>query len=293
VVGALCHVICRFVDYRFVLDDEGRVAYLGFLAASLGNTDWRLISYALMSSHIHLGMIMGADPLSAWAHRLNQRFANWINRKLRGAKSKVLGAVFADRPSTKPICPSRTRFLLAYHHRNPMSAGVVDDVAQSTWTSHRAYVGLDTPPLGLEVDLGLRHAGFARTPEGRREFHAFVSRTSVGVEELFDSPNVPSVLEDSRVSPLPDAHLVIRLAARVCEQPIEDVRNGSRRRAIAQVRRVALVVWLTRGGTTARMAAALGISAPGASQLLNRNHDTASVERLAAEVRRRICQLES
>lgn len=81
--GGLVHVICRFVDGRFILDDLGRGQYLSLLERALRRVDWILISYALMSSHIHLGLIMGDAELRTWAHPVHLRFAQWVNRRLR------------------------------------------------------------------------------------------------------------------------------------------------------------------------------------------------------------------
>ena len=168
VPGALVHVISRFVDGRFVLDDDGRSRYLSLLARTLRSSDWRLISYALMSSHIHLGFVMGAAELRDWALPLHVRFAQWINRKASATNPKVLGHVFADRPTTKVMCRSRAPFLIAYHHRNPIAAGVTNDASASSWTSHRAYRGLARSEGNLDVALGLRLAGYPSSPRGRR-----------------------------------------------------------------------------------------------------------------------------
>lgn len=166
--GALVHVIVRFVDGRFILDDQARNHYLRLLAPALRSSDWRLVSYALMSSHIHLGCVMGSSELRSWALPLHIRFARWINRSLAEQNPKALGHVIADRPTTKLMCQSRARFLIAYHHRNPMEAGVTTDPAASTWTSHRAYLGLAPSEGGSTLRWGSSWLGSRRRSRGGR-----------------------------------------------------------------------------------------------------------------------------
>jgi hypothetical protein len=44
--------------------------------------------------------------------------------------------------------------VIAYIHNNPVRAGVVAKASDSSWTSHRAYVGSSKPPQWLKVDHG-------------------------------------------------------------------------------------------------------------------------------------------
>ena len=48
------HVISRFVDREWILDDdEERARYLALFGRAIALTDWMSISYCLMSNHIH------------------------------------------------------------------------------------------------------------------------------------------------------------------------------------------------------------------------------------------------
>jgi hypothetical protein len=274
--GGLVHFICRFVDYRFVLDDEARAVYLRFLGRALRRADWRLISYALMSSHVHLGLIVGANTLRSWCHSLHVRFSAWVNRRLRHRGLRALGHVFADRPSTKLVDISRAGLLISYHHRNPIDGGLVESAEQSDWTSHRAYLGTTAPVAGLDVGLGLRLAGYEATTEGRRSFHAFVCRSQVDPSQLAPD-GAPKQVEASDAAPALSAIDVMRVAAATMDVPVEAILSGSRARPVVTARRVALVAWLELGGVTEQMADALHITSSGASRLLTRPHDAARV----------------
>lgn len=172
------HVISRFVDYSWVLKGaEERATYLRLLGIALTGCDWRLLAYALMSTHIHLAFLAGADPLSTWAMRVNSPFAAWMNKR-----HGRLGPVFAHRPDSPGIQTSDEGRVIAYVHNNPVSAGVVRRARNTTWTSHRAYIGADVVPPWLDVEEGLLRSGF---PGERRGFDAWVdSQKGLVIPEL-------------------------------------------------------------------------------------------------------------
>ena len=290
VPGGVVHFISRFVDYRFVLDDEARAVYLQLLGRALRGVDWRLISYALMSSHVHLGLLSGMATLRAWCHSLHIRFSRWVNQRLRRGGRRALGPVLAERPTTRMVCATRTRLLISYQHRNPFDAGVVEAVADSSWTSHRAYLGLAMPRAGLDVSLGLRLAGFEPTVSGRRAFHAFVSRDPVEAEQLTsDVPSRPSPPdEEDGAQSRPAPSHVVRVVCEVLTVSEQALLSRSRRRTLVAARRVAIVAWLELGGVAREMADTLGITSSGASRLLSRPHDSASVRASVAQVMRRV-----
>ncbi len=273
--GAVVHVIVRFVDGRFVIDDEARQHYLRLLAAALRSVDWRLISFAMMSSHIHLGLLMGYMALDAWAKSLHIRFAHWLNRRSRRDNPKTLGHVIADRPTTKPLAVGGARLLVSYHHRNPIEAGVVEDAACSDWTSHRAYLGLAQPRGGLDVSLGLRLCGFDDSQRGRQELHAFVQQSSASdYAGLFHGPTEDVAEPVSRTAAI-SAPDLIASASEVLGVPLEQVMSRARSRGVVRVRRAAILVWLEMGGCAREIAEALRVSPSAVSRLLSRRHDEA------------------
>jgi REP element-mobilizing transposase RayT len=176
VTGGLFHVISRFHDRRFYLDIDGaREKYLEALGNALETHDSRVVAYCLMSSHVHLVLQLGNDPLGTLTKKVHSPFANWINSRRKG-----LGAIFADRPKSVLVhSETHGMALVRYVHNNPVRAGVVAGPSESPWSSHQAYLGLmPCPPwLATEAVLGpnvkeheqLRHELACYVDEGRTE----------------------------------------------------------------------------------------------------------------------------
>ena len=174
--GGLFHVIARFHDRRFYLDIEGaRDKYLALLGNAAKTHDSRIVAYCLMSSHVHLVLQLGNDPLGRLMKQVHSPFANWINRRRNG-----LGAILAGRPNSVLVpCETHGMSLLRYVHNNPVRAGLVARASESSWSSHRAYLGLEETPswLATEAIFGpdegnresLRHEMACFVDEGRQE----------------------------------------------------------------------------------------------------------------------------
>ncbi len=277
ITGTFVHLISRFVDGRFVFDDEARSEYLFRLGRALASSDWVLVSYALMSSHIHLGLIAGVIRLKEWLQPAHTAAAQWVNRRSRGAAPKTLGHVFADRPDTECYALSDAGSIIAYHHNNPVSAKVVTTAAESNWTSHRAYLGRDPQPPYLDVKRGLILSGCSPDAVGRREFDRTVRRRvtrDLGSIEPIEAPpeETPSSEPPSaaliQAPPPPDR--VVHAAALAVGIPLTAVYSRARGDNVVQVRRLAVLAWWKLGGRSLDMARELGLAPSSVSRLRQR-----------------------
>lgn len=174
--GGIFHVISRCLEQRPLLEgEEERGRYLTLLASALTRTDARLLAWCLMSTHVHLVVQAGHEPLARLTKPVHSGYANWKNRK-----ASRQGPVFADRP--KLILVETEPYLLElvrYVHLNPVRAGVVSAAADSDWTSHRAYIGLAPRPPWLHRDLVM-----AQFPgKARAAVEAFDDFVAQGVDE--------------------------------------------------------------------------------------------------------------
>ena len=174
---AIYHQISRFVGGEwFMQTDVERRGYLFLLERALAETDWRCFAYALMSSHIHLGLIAGTNPLKDWLAPMHTDFALWINQRREGR----IGGVFVKGPDEYEFQPKGTGRLISYIHNNPVRAGVVSHPSESDWTSHRAYLGLAPRPHWLAVERGLELSGF----ETGAELDAWMEDVMIDKEAL-------------------------------------------------------------------------------------------------------------
>jgi hypothetical protein len=163
--GSVYHLISRFVAKDWFIESAvERRMYLALLGIAISVTDWRLFSYAVMSSHIHLAAVAGSVPLRDWLQPMHTRFANWLNvRRLR------IGAVFVRGPNVLDVRPDDVARTISYIHANPVRAQVVSQTSQSDWTSQRAYEGTAYRQTWLDVDCGTKLAGF-ESPEALAEW---------------------------------------------------------------------------------------------------------------------------
>lgn len=154
--GEVHHVISRFVEERwFITTDDQRRHYLRLLGKALAKTDWSCLAFAIMSSHIHIAMIAGYRPSESWSRAVNGPFARWFNEM-----HERIGPMFAGRADMIIERTQRVAHLIAYIHNNPVRAGVVVRASESTWTSHRAYIG-EERLAWLDVDRGLALSGLS------------------------------------------------------------------------------------------------------------------------------------
>jgi REP element-mobilizing transposase RayT len=145
---ALYHVATRSVDEAFAYREAAdRLEFLRFLWTTVGTYEWRCQSYCLMGTHYHLIVQTPHANLSAGMQMLNGRYAqrfNWRHRR----RGHLFGARFMS------VVIEDEMHLMAAHRyvaRNPVRAGLVARPADWRWSSYRALVGAEEPPIHLDV----------------------------------------------------------------------------------------------------------------------------------------------
>jgi hypothetical protein len=322
VPGAVVHVITRFVNGIHVMDevDGAREQYLARLSCAVGASDWKLCWYGLMGTHTHLGLVCGEDPLDAWIRRLHSGWAGWVNRRGRASGLAKRGPIIADRPMTILVPNHRAKYVGAYIHNNPVRAKVVIVADASSWTSHRAYLGIEPALPGLDVATGLAFYDCTPSAEGRRRFKEFVDarrlderdpelsgRTVQRVRSLARAVHGRNIeLQTPRLhrnlahfpihvrAAVPRHHVYAGSAeafaqgiANALGMGVEELRGRGRERFRTTARRTAVLAWRMAGRQTAEMCAVLAIGASAASNLISRAEDSdveAAARMLAREV---------
>lgn len=281
--GVVYHLISRFVDREwFITRESERRQYLRLLGRSLRDSDWRCLSYAVMSNHIHLAMVAGEQGLDSWVRRVHGPFADWMNR----AHDRI-GGMFVRGPKQSRVPAHAVRDVIAYIHNNPVRAGVVTEPRKSRWTSHRAYVGLEPAPSWLHVDEGLRLSGF----DSPRDFDRWVADPSRDVEarRLEEDEDIIA-LSASRVEPLvarPAPLSIVQATAEELSMSTEQLRSRRRGKREQIARQVAVQCAERVGLTGVDIATALGMSQQGVS-VIRRRHPEADVTALCTRVLQRL-----
>ncbi len=315
-VGAVHHAISRFHGgaYRLQTPSE-REEYLRRLAANLAKTDWHLLAYALMSTHLHLVLQAGKLAPRRIFQSTHGGFAMWLNKR-----QSMFGQLFAGRYRLWAV-QRPTSELIAYVHNNPVRAGVVDQARGSTWTSHRHYLSPELAPDWLSVELGMNLSG---CPDSASFDHLVLSEISTprdpvwrgerdctAVQEIHGAAGAavevsePVVCEGlsylASVRPRAFAELCSDYTPEQVLGAIEVVVGLVRRefcgrrksRAAVRARCLALRVWRGMRGSQVEMSAALGMSSSAAASLLQSgatHHRQGDVDKVWLELLRRYPQ---
>lgn len=179
--GAIYHVTLRGnAKQEIFFSDEDRCRFLLLLQEGVERFGHRVLAFCLMSNHVHLVIQVGEVALSRIMQNLSFRYTLWINHR-----HNRVGHLFQGR--FKAFLVSADSYLLeltAYLHLNPIRAGLGGRPETYPWSSHRAYLGLETIPwLATEGVLGQ----FSRQlGQARRRFGDFVDdRVGEGHRDLF------------------------------------------------------------------------------------------------------------
>jgi len=289
--GEGAHIISQFVDRRFFLaDDPDRYSLKNAISKAQRRWDWRFLSYALMSSHVHYGVVAGSRNPDPFFRSTHTRFAQHCHKRSEG---RTRGPVFADRPTIHHYRRERLSRLVAYQHRNPSEAGVVDRPADSRWTSHRIYLRLDPEPEWLDVEWALSVLGFRDTAAGRRRFDQFV--LEVDLDDFVIQPRTEARRAPALRSPPAELEWgLLEKAARDLTglDPIVPLR--SRMPAAVEARwLIARVACNDLGQTYTTAGEALGMTRSAVCNLLRRKVVTPAMARREDALRRQLGSLKT
>jgi REP element-mobilizing transposase RayT len=287
--GLVYHLISRFVDRDwFITNERERSYYLDLFGRAIAKSDWRCIGYGVMSNHIHHSVVAGKQTLASWLRRAHSPFADFMNKE-----HDRIGPLFVRGPRALETAPQDVARLVAYIHNNPVRANVVASAAASTWTSHRAYLGLVKPPRWLDVDLGLRLCGFTDPLEFDRfvELHPSdpareaLERGSIEIDQSALFREAVDRARERRVPP--SARAIVEATASELGMAPSVLCSRGRSRAQQFARAVAVLCARNLDVTGVAIAEALGITQPGACVALRRALEQPEVIDKSAVVTRR------
>jgi putative transposase len=144
--GVPYHVTQRGANgQRVFFTDSDRKTYLKLLASNKDEAGVRILAWCLMSNHIHLIAVPGAeDSLAVLLRRVHGFYAQMLNARL-----KRTGHLFQNRFFSCPLETSHLRRALAYVERNPVRAGMVERAEHYRWSSAAVHLELAQDKLRL------------------------------------------------------------------------------------------------------------------------------------------------
>jgi REP element-mobilizing transposase RayT len=144
----LHHVTAKTPSGRVLfIDDLDRKRYLQLLAREVRDREWSVLTYCLMTNHLHALVRTPAPDLGAGFKRIHENFARHLNHRHR-----MGGHVFGARFHSKLVrSDGHLLGCLRYIARNPVEAGVCSHARQWRWSAHRALARLEPPPGFLDV----------------------------------------------------------------------------------------------------------------------------------------------
>lgn len=173
------HVIHKGHNGDAVFENVGdRQFYLDTLAALKLELNCRLLSYCLMTNHVHLIIDPGDDcgRLGRLMQRLAGRYTCFFNR----VKDRS-GTVWNGRFRSSPVqTESYLMRCCRYVDLNPVRAGIVATPDQYRWSSYNEKTGRQ-PPWLIDEDACYRRLG-QTLPERQRSYGRWV-HAAVGRDE--------------------------------------------------------------------------------------------------------------
>jgi putative transposase len=168
-------------DYRLFIE---------ILEESVKLSNVKIIAYCLMPNHYHLLLHTPDGNLSSCMRQINGIYAQRFNRL-----HKYDGQLFRGR--YKCILVEVDNYLLEllrYIHKNPLRAGLSDDLNSYEWSSHKAYLSDAKKWEWLYKEFPLSLFG-KDLKESRREYKNFMGEEEgEEISRIFQKRKLPSVL---------------------------------------------------------------------------------------------------
>jgi REP-associated tyrosine transposase len=157
------HIVQRGHNRETVfVERDDYLYYLDTLKEWKQELEVNVYGYCLMTNHVHLILDPRDEPanIGKLMKRLAGRQTRYVNYQ-----EKRSGSLWEGRYKSSPI--ETDSYLLACHRyveRNPVKAGMVEDVADYEWSSYRQHVGLEDD---IWIDSDPAYKGLSNNAEAR------------------------------------------------------------------------------------------------------------------------------
>ncbi len=149
----------------------------------------KIAAYCLMSNHYHLLVQTPDANLSRSMRHLNGVYTQRYNKR-HGCD----GSLFRGRYKSIVVeSDSYALELIRYIHRNPLEAGLVDNLQKYQWSTHKSYLSNAKKWNWLHKDFILKLFSESK-PESIRLYKQFVlKKTPEEINKIFGRKNLPAV----------------------------------------------------------------------------------------------------
>ena len=136
-VGSPHHITQRGTDRQPVFFTHAdREVYLDWLRTSARQANLRILGYCLMPNHVHLIAIPEeSDSLGVALRRAHGRYATYLN-----ARRGRTGHLWQNRFYSCALDSAHLAVALRYVERNPVRAGLAQQVEQYPWSSASVHL---------------------------------------------------------------------------------------------------------------------------------------------------------
>jgi putative transposase len=189
--GAYYHVINRGRGRTNIFrDDRDRKTFLQLLGECHDQYQVPVIAYCLMSNHYHLLLCTPHANLPTFMRQLNGVYTQLFNRR-----NRTDGSLFRGR--YKAIVVQEELYLLSvirYIHLNPKKAGIVKDLKDFVWSSHRTYVKSEKPQRWLNYKNWINQE-WTGGKRGVRGYELFMKKDNdQEIEDFYNAKKIKAIL---------------------------------------------------------------------------------------------------
>jgi REP element-mobilizing transposase RayT len=148
--GAKYHIICRGNKKKNIfLDKIDHKIYLDILKEVKSRYNFNILSYCMMSNHIHLQLQTKDIQIWRIMRGINWRYARYFNER-----NSTVGHVFQGRYRSKIIENNYYDLVVSrYIHLNPVKEKLVIKPEDYKWSSYSIYMGLRKSNLVNEKEI--------------------------------------------------------------------------------------------------------------------------------------------
>lgn len=137
------HIMIRGINRMTIFNDDADNLNFLHILDFCADENFIIMAYCLMGNHLHLLAKDCNDSLQHMMKAIGVRYVAYYNRRYQRT-----GPLFQGRYKSQPVT-TKGYFLrvLRYIHRNPVAAGMVQDMQDYPWSSYIDYFASRKKPL--------------------------------------------------------------------------------------------------------------------------------------------------